>query len=249
MTERMRPVVVIPARFSTHASALRYRADVTATALAEAVYDAGGEPLTIHPVVPRGASSEQLDRLVSTRIGFADGMLLPGGGDLAAHWSGQVTHGAEYDVDEEQDAFDLAVARVALTDGVPLLSICRGTQVVNVARGGTLIQDLAEELGEDHRHTEHVIAIDPGSPMRGFVAADRLVISCYHHQSLDRLGAGLRAVAHAADGTVEAVVLDDHPGWYLGVQWHPEDNAATDPLQAGLFRAFVAASRAGAVLT
>lgn len=249
MAEHRRPVIVIPARFSAQASALRYRAGVTATALAESVYDAGGEPLTMHPVVPPGASSDQLDQLVSARIGIADGVLLPGGGDLAAHWSGQTPHGTEYDVDEEQDAFDLAVARVALTDGVPLLSICRGTQVVNVARGGTLIQDLTERLGKDHRHSEHVITIDPDSPLRGFVAADRLVISCYHHQSLDRPGAGLRAVAHAADGTVEAVVLDDHPGWYLGVQWHPEDNAATDPLQAGLFRAFVAASRVGAVLT
>jgi len=234
-----RPTVVIPARFSESASALRYRADVTATKLAQAVYDAGGEPVTIHPVVPHGSSEAELDDLVRSRIRIADAVLLPGGGDLAPHWSGQTSHATQYDVDEPQDAFDLALARVAIEDRIPLLAICRGVQVVNVARGGDLVQDLAETLGADHRHLVHSIKIVGDSPLRELVDDEALTISCYHHQGIATLGKGLRATAYAEDGTIEAVALDAHEGWYVGVQWHPEDTAETDPVQARLFRRLV----------
>jgi putative glutamine amidotransferase len=236
-----RPVVLIPARFSAHASALRFRAEVTAAKLVQAVYDAGAEPLVIHPEVPPGLGADDLDALVRARLWMADGVLLPGGGDLAAHWAGQDAHETQYDVDETQDAFDLAMARVAIEDGIPLLAICRGTQVVNVARGGDLVQDLVETLGADHRHRVHEIEVVPDSPLRDVVPGDRMTISCYHHQGLGKLGESLRASAYAEDGTIEAVALDDHHGWYLGVQWHPEDTAATDPQQARVFEAFVEA--------
>jgi putative glutamine amidotransferase len=242
MTERRRPLVVIPARFSASASALRYRAEVAAAKLVQAVYDAGAEPLVIHPEVPAGLAGDELDALVRARIWLADGVLLPGGGDLAARWSGQRPHTAQYDVDDTQDAFDLSLTRVALHDGIPLLAICRGVQVVNVARGGDLVQDLTETLGADHRHLVHEIKIAADSPLRAVVPGDRMTVSCYHHQGLGRLGESLRASAYAADGTVEAVALDDHAGWCLGVQWHPEDTAATDAQQSGVFRAFVAAA-------
>src|SRR5690348_8738234 len=98
-----RPLIAIPARFSASASALRFRAEVNAHKLIRAVYDAGGEPLTVHPSLPAD------DEEVRSRINFADGVLLPGGGDLAAHWAGQQKHVSQYDVDEVQDAFDLAV--------------------------------------------------------------------------------------------------------------------------------------------
>ena len=236
-----RPVVVIPARFSSSAAALRYRAEVSAAKLVQAVYDAGAEPLVLHPEVPAGISDDDLDQLVRDRTWMADGILLPGGGDLAARWSGQAEHATQYDVDETQDAFDLALARVAIEDRIPLLAICRGTQVVNVARGGDLVQDMTETLGADHRHLVHEIEILEESPLRAVVPEDRMTISCYHHQGLGRLGKGLRASAYAEDGTVEGHGLDDHDGWYLGVQWHPEDTAATDAQQAGVFRAFVEA--------
>ena len=239
-----RPTILIPARFSAHASAIRYRADVTATKLAQAVYDAGGEPLTMHPEVPAGCSDDELDALVRSRLCIADAVVLPGGGDLAAHWSGQDSHDTQYDVDEEQDAFDLAVARVAIEDRIPLLAICRGVQVVNVARGGTLVQDLGETIGGDHRHLVHTVRLEPGSPLSELAAGETLTISCYHHQGIARLGASLRATAYAADGTIESVALDDHDGWHLGVQWHPEDTADSDPLQARIFRSLVEAARA-----
>ncbi|TQK69962.1 MULTISPECIES: gamma-glutamyl-gamma-aminobutyrate hydrolase family protein [unclassified Nocardioides] len=231
-----RPLIAVPARFSESASALRYRADVTARALAEAVYAAGGEPLVVHPVAP-GAQVD--DAEVAARLWYADGVLLPGGGDLAARWAGQEAHSTEYDVDEEQDAFDLAVARHALGTGLPLLAICRGNQVVNVALGGDLIQDLGERT---HRHVVHEIAVEPDSLLAGIVGTSPS-ISCYHHQGIGRPGAGLRAVAESADGVIEAVELAGAQGWYLGIQWHPEDTAATDPAQAGLFRALVDAAR------
>lgn len=231
-----RPLIAVPARFSESASALRYRADVTARALAEAVYAAGGEPLVVHPVAP-GAQVD--DAEVAARLWYADGVLLPGGGDLAARWAGQEAHATEYDVDEEQDAFDLAVARHALGTGLPLLAICRGNQVVNVALGGDLIQDLGERT---HRHVVHEITVEPDSLLAGIVGTSPS-ISCYHHQGIGRPGAGLRAVAESADGVIEAVELAGAQGWYLGIQWHPEDTAATDPAQAGLFRALVEAAR------
>lgn len=202
----------------------------------EAVYAAGGEPLIVHPVAP-GADIDVED--VAERLWFADGIVLPGGGDLAAHWSGQQPHETQYDVDEEQDAFDLAVAQFALEHGVPLLAICRGNQVVNVARGGDLVQDLG---GADHRHLVHEIKVDARATLADLVG-ESPTISCYHHQSLGALGEGLRAVARSADGVIEAVELEDTKNWYLGLQWHPEDTAATDERQAALFGALVDAAR------
>jgi putative glutamine amidotransferase len=124
-----------------------------------------------------------------------------------------------------------------------LLAVCRGSQVVNVARGGTLIQDLTEKLGADHRPRVHPIAVHASTRLAHIVDASVLPVSCYHHQALDRLGEGLRAVASAEDGTIEAIELAAHNGWFLGVQWHPEDTAGTDPKQAALFVALVDAAR------
>lgn len=213
-----RPLIVIPARFSASAAALRFRADVNAYKLIDAVYQAGGEPLTLHPTRPVD------DAEVRERIHFADGVLLPGGGDLAARWAGQEEHDSQYDVDEVQDAFDLALARVALEDRLPLLAICRGLQVVNVARGGDLIQDLPAA----HRSV-HVVG--------------GRTVSCYHHQGIGRPGKGLRPIAYAEDGTIEELALDEHDGWFRGVQWHPEDTADTDPAQAALFEGLIRAAR------
>lgn len=231
-----RPLIAVPARFSASASALRYAADVTARALLEAIYAAGGEPLVVHPVAPNATIDVEA---VAQRLWFADGIVLPGGGDLAAHWSGQSPHESQYDVDEEQDAFDLAIARFALDRGVPLLAICRGNQVVNVARGGDLVQDLGEA---DHRHLVHRIEVDAAATLADLTGPSP-TISCYHHQGLGALGDGLRPVALSGDGVIEAVELKDATSWYLGIQWHPEDTAATDPHQAAIFGALVEAAR------
>jgi putative glutamine amidotransferase len=236
-----RPRIAIPARFSTSASALRYAAEVTSRNLVEAVWGAGGEPLMLHPHAPDGRAD---DDEVAERLELADGVLLPGGGDLAAHWSGQQPHGTLYDVDDEQDAFDLAVARVCLERGIPLLAVCRGLQVVNAARGGTVVQDMDEEYGElrHHRHRVHAIAVDAGSLLAS-VVGDKTEASCYHHQCLATLGAGMQAVARSEEGVVEGVEIPSAAGWFLGVQWHPEDTWANDPQQLRIFAALVEAAR------
>jgi putative glutamine amidotransferase len=231
-----RPLVVIPARFSQSASALRYRAVVTARALSEAVYLAGGEPLTVHPWAPVGhADVEEVGR----RLAFADAVLMPGGGDLHPGTYGQAVASDDvYDVDSEQDAFDLAVATWALEAGVPLLAICRGLQVVNVARGGSLVQ----HMDTPHRHVVHDVVVDASSRLAAAVG-ESVTASCYHHQELARLGEGLSAVARAEDGTVEAVERASSTGWFVGLQWHPEDTCSTDPAQLAVFAGLVAAAQ------
>ena len=233
-----RPLIAIPARFSSSAAALRYEAEVAARKLVEAVYAAGGEPLSVHPSAPGGTVS---DAEVARRLAFADGVLLPGGGDLhPAHYGG-ARHESLYDMDAEQDAFDLAVARCSLRAGRPLLAICRGMQVVNVAMGGTLVPDMPRH----HRHVRSELALRPGTAVHGVLGQDRVTISCYHHQAVDRIAAGLRPTASSGDGVVEAVELaEPGDGWFLAVQWHPEDTAAGDPAQQQLFKALVSAAAA-----
>ncbi|MFT4081481.1 MAG: gamma-glutamyl-gamma-aminobutyrate hydrolase family protein [Nocardioides sp.] len=236
-----RPRILIPARFSASASALRYGAEVTARNLAAAVFAAGGEPLVLHPHAPAGRVS---DDEVAQRLAIADGVLLPGGGDLGAHWSGQDAHASLYDVDDEQDAFDLAVARVSLAAGTPLLAVCRGLQVVNAVRGGTVVQDMEETYGErtNHRHHVHAVAVASDTALSRIVG-DKIESSCFHHQCLDRLGEGMQVVARSDEGYVEAVEIPAGPGWFLGVQWHPEDTWMRDEQQFAVFAALVEAAR------
>jgi putative glutamine amidotransferase len=232
-----RPTVIIPARFSASARALRYRAEVAAAKLLQAVWDAGGEPLVVHPTAPQPRIEE-----LAERFWLADAVLLPGGSDMSPRWYGQEAHQSLRGVNEDQDAFDLVVARWAIQEKIPLLAICRGNQVVNVALGGTLVQDMSMAIGRDHRHLVHDIELVADSPLRDIVASDRITISCSHHQCIDELADKLVPAAYAADGTIEAVTLTGHEGWFLGLQWHLEDFADTDPLQQGIFRAFVAAA-------
>ncbi|MFD7061192.1 gamma-glutamyl-gamma-aminobutyrate hydrolase family protein [Streptomyces sp. NPDC059906] len=240
MIRPARPLIAIPARYSATASALRHAAEVNARALVEAVWRAGGEPVTIHPYAPAGHGDPAG---TAARLARFDGILLPGGGDLAPHRYGAGrTHEAVYDVDDEQDAFDLEAARQAPVLGLPLLAICRGLQVVNTALGGTLHQDMGGP-GRDHRHVRHPVRLTPGSTVAAVTGTDKIEASCYHHQHVDRLGEGLAVTARAADGTVEAVEAPAAGGWFLAVQWHPEDTAAHDTAQQGLFDALVRAAR------
>ncbi|KUN57822.1 peptidase C26 [Streptomyces canus] len=224
-----RPLIAVPARISATASALRFAAEANARMLIEAVWRAGGEPVSIHPA----------DTETATRLARFDGLLLPGGGDLAPHRYGAAdTHDTVYDVDGLQDTFDLDAARAALDLGLPLLAICRGLQVVNVALGGTLEQDMGGPES-DHRHRVHPVTVKPDSTLNSAVGAEKADVSCYHHQRVDRLGAGLTITATAADGTVEGVELPCSRGWFTAVQWHPEDTAHADPVQQALFEALV----------
>jgi putative glutamine amidotransferase len=243
---KVRPLIAIPLRFSESASALRYQAEVASRNLVEAVWAAGGEPLMVHPTTDE----------IEGRLKWADGVLLPGGGDLAGGWSGQSNHPTLYDVDETQDACDLALARYCLASGLPLLAVCRGQQVVNVALGGTLIQDMvgSGDFLTDHRHKVHDVKVEPTSQLHK-ILGPTTVASCYHHQCLGELGTGLVPTAYSSDGVIEAVELAESTGspkgrptgwprsWFVGVQWHPEDTWDYDPAQLALFRALVSAAQ------
>lgn len=220
-----RPRIAIAGRFAATTSALRFAAVVNARALLEAVWAAGGEPVTLLPV--EGADWTE-------RLAGYGGVLLPGGGDLDPAAYGEPNRdGSVYDVDAVQDAVDFDLARVALALGIPVLAICRGLHVVNVVRGGSLVQDLPVH----HRHHEHDVLFDRAHARFGFPGPS-VRASCYHHQAIDRLGDGVTVVARATDGVPEAALIDA-PGWAVGVQWHPEDTAATDPGQAALFAELV----------
>ena len=192
-----RPLIALPARFSEHATALRYAAEVTARALCDAVFAAGGEPVMLHPSAPGAVVDVDAAR---ERLWFADGVLLPGGGDVAARWSGQQPHPTQYGVDEEQDAFDLAVARVALADRLPLLAICRGTQLVNVALGGDLVQDMDDTVGH-HQNRVHDLDVAEDSPLGAIVGArtDDLLLSPPVHRDAGCRSDGGRVLRRRGD--------------------------------------------------
>lgn len=176
---------------------------------------------------------------MAARLARFDGLLLPGGGDIAPYrYGATAAHATVYDVDDTQDAFDLELARQALDAAIPLLAICRGLQVVNTALGGTLHQDMGGPERE-HRHIVHPVAIERLSLLEQATGTEKVDASCYHHQRVDRLGSGLRVTARAADGTVEALELPEARGWFTAVQWHPEDTAHEDGAQQGIFDALV----------
>ena len=188
------------------------------------------------------------------RLERVDGLLLIGGGDLDPASYGAEPQAEVYGVFPESDAFELALARAAVVAGVPTLAVCRGIQVLNVALGGTLDQHITTRPGVvDHGvpgvgSASHPVRVLAGSRLAAAMGVDADPVACssHHHQAVAKLGDGLVAVGWSSDGLVEAVEHVD--GWVVGVQWHPEDTAADDPAQQGLFDALVgqAAAAAGA---
>lgn len=236
-----RPLIAVPGRFASSTSALRYGAVVNARALLTMVHAAGGEPVTL---LPWPDVDVLTPHEVAQRLSFADGVLLPGGGDIDPMRYGEhVQSDAVYDVDPLQDSMDLALARTAVSTRIPTLAVCRGMHVVNVAFGGTLVQHMDEpHRGKVSGELVHSVFCDPDGWPPGFTPPPALEVSCYHHQRLAILAAGLEAVATASDQTVEAVSTPDPRAWFLGVQWHPEDRP-DDETQQLLVAAFVDAAR------
>ncbi|MFE9403018.1 gamma-glutamyl-gamma-aminobutyrate hydrolase family protein [Streptomyces sp. NPDC006530] len=166
-----------------------------------------------------------------------DGLIIAGGADVEP-----VRYGAEPSPRtgppaRERDAWELALIDAALTSGTPLLGICRGLQLLNVALGGTLVQHLDGHTGGRGVFGEHTVKPVPGTLYASLVP-EAAEVPTYHHQCVDRLSSGLTASAHAEDGTVEAAELPG-PAWVLGVQWHPEMGRDTRVTE-GLVRAAAA---------
>jgi putative glutamine amidotransferase len=166
------------------------------------------------------------------RLQGYQGVLLAGGGDINPARYGQEPDASVYDVDDLQDDSDFGMTKYVLQQGIPTLAVCRGLHVVNVVRGGTLIQDMPE----NHRHVVQEVKV---SDYESFGFTSELVAtSCYHHQAIDKIGSGLEVLGRGPDGTIEAVGIES-TGWARGVQWHPEDTAKSDSNQHGLFSRLV----------
>jgi putative glutamine amidotransferase len=203
-----------------------------------ALQDAGADVVLLPPG-PNGPPSPLLDRL--------DGLLLPGGVDVGPAWYGESPRPALGEVDEDLDALEVPLARAAVERGLPVFGVCRGQQVVNVALGGTLYQDLALDGASDFPHATpqergrdflaHWIEVSPGSHLHRVLGADRLEVNSFHHQAVRRVAPGLLVTAFSpGDGVIEGMESPD--GLVLTVQCHPEE-LVSHPWARGLFRAFV----------
>jgi putative glutamine amidotransferase len=200
-----------------------------------AVRVAGGIPV----VIP--TEDGEVEEPILERLG---GLILTGGGDVEPTLHGRPHHASVRGVDPTRDRCELLLATTAREQRLPVLGICRGLQVLNVALGGDLIIDISSEVidavnhrtGEPGAMATHPVRVAPGSRLACLVG-DQVVVNSSHHQASGRLGDGLHAVAWAADGVIEAVEADDERWWCCGVQWHPEqrppDNlAARKPFAA-----------------
>jgi putative glutamine amidotransferase len=237
----MRPLIAVPAY---PVKAGRVEGWVNAGVAAplpyiEALQRAGAQEAILSPVaIADAGGAEMLARF--------DGLLLLGGGDLDPVEYGHERRGEVYSVIAHRDRFEIALVRAAIELGVPTLAICRGHQVLNVARGGTLDQHITGRDGVlDHGKpgveggaSVHELELEPGSRLAEAMRVTRASCSSHHHQAVDRVGDGLRVTAHATDGIIEGIELSGN-AWIVGAQWHPEDTAADDPAQQGLFDTFV----------
>lgn len=194
----------------------RHEASLLPSAYLDAIVRSGGVPVLLPPV----------DAGVDTLVAALDGVVLSGGGDIDAAQYGEAPHPANRGMYPKRDAFELSLLRSALDHDMPVLAICRGMQMLNVALGGSLTQHLPDVVGHDgHRPAPGV-----SGPVRVRLAAQSRIgtilgtdvhVQCQHHQALGRVAAGLDVVGWAEDGTMEAVELPGHR-FVLGVQWHPE---------------------------
>jgi putative glutamine amidotransferase len=202
------------------------RAALLPYAYVNAVRQAGGRPV----LLPPGGDADE----AAATVAGLDGLVVSGGPDIDPVRYGQARHPRTQPSVPVRDAWDLAVTGAALTAGVPLLAICRGMQVLNVCRGGTLHQHVPDLVGHDRHegtpgfYARHRVRVSPDSVLAGILPEPGFFeVPTYHHQAVDLPGDGLRAAAWAEDGLIEAVEtgpseLGGLPGFVLGVQWHPE---------------------------
>jgi putative glutamine amidotransferase len=192
-------------------------------AYVRATVRAGGVPLILSPLIGTGRTGEVLEAV--------DGLVLTGGEDVDPAHYGQGPHPRLGNVDPARDAFELALFRDAQARGMPVLAICRGIQLVNVALGGTLWQDIPTDRpgAIDHNRTgdrddrSHPVEIQPGSRLARALETTRCEVNSFHHQSIRDLAPGLLVTGRAPDGEIEGVESTGQDPWLLAVQWHPEE--------------------------
>lgn len=201
-----------------------------------AVVRAGGAPVLLPPV---GASA------IASWLQALDGVVLIGGGDIDPQRFAGGGHPSIYNLSPERDDTETALARALLEHKLPTLAICRGLQILNTVRGGTLHLHLPDVVGEAVEHrvpprdpTLHSVRVAADSCLAGLLGSTTVSSKSWHHQAIDRAGQGIRPVAWADDGVIEAIEIDDAPQ-VIAVQWHPELSAADDSRQQALFDALI----------
>jgi putative glutamine amidotransferase len=216
---------------------------VAYAANARAIERAGGLPI----MIPSLLDDDTL-RGIYERV---DAVLLPGGGDVEPSRYGAVAHPATYNIDLDRDRAEILLARWAAEGDRPLFGICRGHQVINVAFGGTLIQDIPSEIETvithdspnalPRHHRAHEVNIDAASRLAGILGRTTVAVNSLHHQSVQQPAPAANVIAYSPDGIVEALEFPDRR-FALSVQWHPEDLVDDETAQR-LFKAFVNAAR------
>jgi len=208
------------------------------------VFRAGGLPI----ILPMSSHDPVV---LDEYLANLDGLLFTGGEDVHPKHYGEDVRAVCQKIDPVRDEFELGLAARALERGIPAFGICRGLQVMNVACGGTLFQDLTERPGtvpehrtrpEDRARLRHGVRLLPETRLREIIGMEEAKVTSTHHQVIARLGNGLRATALAdTDDSIEAIEKPDHP-FFLAVQWHPERMADHDDTQLALFQALVHAA-------
>jgi gamma-glutamyl-gamma-aminobutyrate hydrolase PuuD len=204
-----------------------------------ALENAGLIPLIVPPLSSEKAAAAVLDSV--------SGLVLTGGEDVDPARYGEDRHEKVRSVNPARDATEAALVRAARERRMPLLAICRGIQILNVALGGTLVQDIPSQVDTTIDHDDngprdassHDISIESGSLIARAIGAEHRAVNSFHHQSVNRVADGMRVTARAPDGVIEGIESTDGKWWAMGVQWHPEEmTTASEPWDRGLFRAF-----------
>jgi putative glutamine amidotransferase len=217
----------------------------TAQTYVQAVELGGGAPVVIPPHLEEAKNRAIFEHL--------DGLILSGGGDVLPALYGEEDSGLLWFVDEQRDRAELALAQWALTEKLPVLAICRGIQVLNVAAGGTLIQDIPTQVPNALSHSTvagrpmaavaHTVEVAADSRLAALVGPGELGVNSAHHQAVKAVGAGLAVTARAPDGIIEGLESPTHP-FCIGVQWHPEAMVESHPVMRRLFEGLADSARA-----
>lgn len=218
------PLIGIPGRHSPEARGHRTAVVSGGRLYADAIERAGGIPMVMPPTSQQNTIEAAIDR--------CDGLVLLGGGDVSPGNYGQTARAQLFGVDAALDEYEMHAVKYAISRNIPILAICRGHQVLNVALGGTLIQHLDTTM--DHRDTMHEVQLVPHSLVARAMSSHSPLVHSFHHQAIDSIAQDLEVIGTHHDGTIEAV-QHRTARWVVGVQWHPEDTAADDDANQGLF--------------
>ena len=243
----MTPLIAVAGRTGAPSKVSRDEVAFAGKRYLNSLLRAGGEPVVIAPQQFAGDDANEL-------VSRFDGLVLMGGPDVDPSLYGQKAAPQVYGVSPQQDRFETALLKAAIANEIPVLAVCRGMQLTNVVLGGTLVQHLGDlanaaslvnhapgEFPVGAEFVLHDVELVPGSFLARSTGVTRVQGASFHHQGIDVLAPGFKAIGHAPDGLLEAIEHEEHR--IIGVQWHPEDTSADDPYQQAIYDAFVALTR------